>query len=299
MTVPVLSGGRFAIRLRRNWWKLPILGFVPALLLLLLATFGPIVQALNLAFHKTKYLTTGAFGLSNFASVLNDEQTISGLGVTVIFAVVSTSIAVIVGLLIASLLRSTKHPGVFETIFLLPWIVSQLQSGLIWKFLYSPNVGLFAVVWKSLFPNAVGLLGDTRYALSSMILTNTWQILPFAIIIINAALMTVPADLVEAAQVDGASALQLHTRILFPQIRSSILVVVIMLSLHGFNMVQLPLIMTGGGPAGATDLIGLQVYRDAFVSFNFGRASALATLMLIVNIAFTAIYIRFLGKDSR
>ncbi|MGN6606103.1 MAG: carbohydrate ABC transporter permease [Jatrophihabitans sp.] len=272
------------------------LGIVPAVVVVGAVTVVPLLQAVNLAFHRTVFLHVGSYaGFDNFLQLFRSAEVRSGLSQTVVFTVASVVVALVCGVTVACALAETRHTAVYETILLLPWVISQLLTGLLWKFLFSPNVGLVDVMWKAVTGDSnTDLLSQPGTAMACLVVANVWEIMPFAVVITLSALRTVPAELHEAAAMDGASKIRSYLLIILPQIKGSIFVVTVMLSLHSFNMVQLPLLITGGGPANGTNLLGLQVYRDAFVSYNFGSASALALVMFVINVVFTIVYMRLL-----
>jgi ABC-type sugar transport system permease subunit len=117
----------------------------------------------------------------------------------------------------------------------------------------------------------------------TLILTNVWRSFPYPMLLLLAALQTVPDEMHEAARVDGANAWQGFWRITLPLIRNTLLITIIMLSLHYFNMITLPFILTGGGPVGVTDVLSLRVYREAFSFYHMGLASAVAVYIFIFN----------------
>jgi ABC-type sugar transport system permease subunit len=145
----------------------------------------------------------------------------------------------------------------------------------------------------------VDLLGSPDTAMLGVVVANVWRTFPYAMILTLAALQTIPAELYEAAKIDGAGRWNLFRFVTFPMIQNTFLIATIILSIHYFNMIELPLVLTGGGPVNRTELLGLRVYREAFVLFKYGFGSAVAMLMFVVNIVVSLIYIRILRAESR
>jgi multiple sugar transport system permease protein len=133
--------------------------------------------------------------------------------------------------------------------------------------------------------------------MAGMIVANVWRTYPYAMILSLAAIVTVPPELNEAAKVDGANAWQRFFSVTLPLIRPTLLIALIILSVNAINMIELPLILTGGGPIDATDLLGLRVYREAFVLQNFGFASAIAIVMFGMNALISIAYIRVVRNE--
>jgi len=126
---------------------------------------------------------------------------------------------------------------------------------------------------------------------------SVWRTFPFAMLLFLAALQTVPQDLIEASKMDGAGAWHRFWNVTFPLIKSTVLVVAIMLSLSYFNHIDLPFVMTGGGPLGRTEILALRAYNEAFVFDRMGFGSAVAVLVFIVNMLLSLAYMRILRTE--
>lgn len=274
---------------------------VPALLLVAAITFLPIVQAANLSVHETTYLEQGEFiGLRHFSAFLQDPLAWRNLANSAIFTAGSLLLALPLGVGLAlALNRPLRGLVIFRTLLILPWVVSQLLAGLLWRWLESPLIGPVAYAVSGLANEQVDILGDTTTAMVGVIVPSVWRTFPFAMVLTLAALKTVPSELYEAAFVDGAGPWQTFWRITVPLIRNALLVIVILLTLHYFVTIELPLVLTGGGPAHATDVLGLRVYREAFRLNRFGFASAIAMVMFAINALISIAYIKILRTESR
>lgn len=280
---------------------LPWLLVLPAVLLVVLVTFFPILQAINLSFHQTNYLRQGRFvGLQHYLSFFADP--LSRQNLTNSFAFTFGSLAFSLPLALGlALLLNRPFPGraMFRTILIVPWVVSQLLTALLWRWLDSPPFGPLAYILGLLTSSRVDILGTPDTALGGVILANVWRTFPYAMILTLAALQTIPNELYEAARIDGAGRWNLFRYVTFPMIQNTFLIATIILSIHYFNMIELPLVLTGGGPVNRTELLGLRVYREAFVLFKFGFGSAVAMIMFAVNIVVSLAYIRILRAESR
>ena len=271
----------------------------PSVLLVLLVTCLPIVQAITLSFRETFFLQQGPFiGLDHYRRFFADPTSHMNIVRTLIFA--AGSIALTFPLAIGlALLLSREFPGraVVRTLLILPWVVSQLLSALMWQWVLSPNIGAIAYWLGRLAGDRIDILGTTDTAMAGMIVANVWRTYPYAMILTLAAIVTVPPELNEAAKVDGANAWQRFFSVTLPLIRPTLLIALIILSVNAINMIELPLILTGGGPIDATDLLGLRVYREAFVLQNFGFASAIAIVMFGMNALISIAYIRVVRNE--
>jgi multiple sugar transport system permease protein len=279
----------------------PWLLVLPAVLLVVLVTFFPILQAINLSFHQTNYLRQGRFvGLQHYLSFFADPLSRQNLKNSFAFTFGSLAFSLPLALGLA-LLLNRPFPGraMFRTILIVPWVVSQLLTALLWRWLDSPPFGPLAYILGLLTSSRVDILGTPDTALGGVILANVWRTFPYAMILTLAALQTIPNELYEAARIDGAGRWNLFRYVTFPMIQNTFLIATIILSIHYFNMIELPLILTGGGPVNRTELLGLRVYREAFVLFKFGFGSAVAMIMFAVNIVVSLAYIRILRAESR
>jgi multiple sugar transport system permease protein len=279
----------------------PWLLILPAVLLVVLVTFFPILQAINLSFHQTSYLQQGRFvGFQHYLSFLTDPLSQQNLTNSFVFTFGSLAFSMPLALGLA-LLLNRPFPGraVFRTILIVPWVVSQLLTALLWRWLDSPPFGPLAYILGVLTSSRVDLLGTPGTALAGVILANVWRTFPYAMILTLAALQTIPGELYEAARIDGAGRWNLFRYVTFPMIQNTFLIATIILSIHYFNMIELPLVLTGGGPVNRTELLGLRVYREAFVLFRFGFGSAVAMIMFVVNVVVSLAYIRILRAERR
>lgn len=281
---------------RRFAWLL----LSPSLLMVVLVTVLPIAQAVQLSLSRSVGFQAGEFvGLGNYDQFFADPLTITNLWTTAVFAVASLilTLPLSVGL---ALLLNQKFPGraVVRTLLIMPWIISQLLAALMWRWVASADIGPLGYLLATMTGQRVDMFGGTTSAMVGIILANVWRTFPYAMIIVLAALQTIPVEVYEAGRVDGAGAFQRLRYLTLPLIQGPLLISTIILSINAVNMVELPLILTGGGPLNATDLLGLRVYREAFQFQNFGLASAAALVMFAANILFSLVYIKVLRGEK-
>ncbi len=288
-------------RTARRPGAMPWLLTMPAVLLVVTVTFLPVFEAMSLSLHETSYLKTGKFtGLAHYVRFFRDPLAWQNISNSVVFTSgsLALSLPIAVGL---ALLLDKPLPGraVFRVLLILPWVVSQLLTALLWRWLDSPLVGPLAYVLSVLADRRVDILGDPSTAMLGVIAANVWRTFPYAMVLTLAALQTIPADLYEAAKIDGAGPIRTFFNVTLPMIQNTVLIATIILSVHYFNMIELPLVLTGGGPVNATELLGLRVYREAFELFRFGSGAAIAMLIFVVNVVVSIAYIRVLRAEAR
>jgi ABC-type sugar transport system permease subunit len=278
----------------------PWLLLSPALALVVLVTFMPVVQAARLSLHETHYLQQGPFiGLAHYLAFLRDPLSRRNLLNTLALTFASLALALPMALGLA-LLLNRPLPGrtIFRTILILPWVVSQVLAGLLWRWVDSPLIGPIAYLAGQLTQSRVDVLGDPGTAMLGVVAANVWRTFPFPMVLALAALQTVPEELYEAARIDGAGRWTSFQYVTFPMIQNTLLIATIILSVHCVNLIELPLVLTGGGPVNATEVLGLRVYREAFVLQNFGFGSAIAMVMFAINVVLSLGYIRVLRAEA-
>ncbi len=272
----------------------------PALLLVLLVTLIPVAYALALSVLNTDYLNVVGFaGIEQYLKFVADSLGQQNVIASVTYILASLVLAIPLGLGLATLLnREFRFRTLFRTLLILPWVITLVATGLLWNWLYNPQYGPIDFLLGRAFGVNIDFLGQSTWAMFSMVVANVWQSYPYAMILTLAGLQTIPSDLLEAASIDGASNWRQFLSVKLPLLQNHILVVIILLGINYFNQVTLPLILTGGGPLNATYVMSLRVYNEAFSFYHMGFASAIAVVMLFFNLVFTLIYLRVLRRES-
>jgi multiple sugar transport system permease protein len=278
--------------------------FAPALVWVALVTFVPIAKAIEYSLFQTNFTAKVKFtGLHNYVRIFTGPGAARMLAVTAIFVICSLALAVAVSLALALLLNQ-KLAGMtgFRTLLLLPWVTSGLLAGLLWKWVISPLVGPVPYLLTAFDHGRAGgnidLLSTQTGAMAVLILVSVWKLYPFGMVLFLASIRTIPKELFEAARVDGATWFRQLVHITLPAIKSTLIVVAIFFTITFLTLAEVPLVITGGGPNGATDIAGLQLYQQAFQNMDTGGASALAVTIFLVNVILGGIYIRALRSDD-
>ena len=295
---PHLSLRRALIHFRDRY-QFPYMLVLPAVAMAVAVSFYPILYAIDLSVHDTRFLEKGRFiGGDHFTRFFSEPKGWENLRNSVVLVLWSLALAMPIGLGLALLLNlQIRFRWFFRMILIVPWVISPIITAMLWSWILNPQYGIIRFATDALGYPAVDLLGTIDTAMATVIGINVWRSFPFAMLLLLAALQTVPSVLIEAARIDGANAWHRFWYITFPNIRSTILVVSIMLSLSYFNHIDLPFILTGGGPLGATEILSLRVYLEAFEFNRMGFGSAIAIIVFIVNIVLSLIYIRILRGE--
>jgi len=268
---------------------------VPAMILLIMLLIVPLGYTLYCSLFPFKYMMRGSFqGLNNFIEILKSPRIQYSFYITFIVTFSATAISIVVGLLLA--LWIDKRTGLFaywiQLIGLIPWVISMVVAGLLWRWLFNVDLGLFNVIIRAFGWNTIDVVNKRIPAIIGLIFVMSWRTIGYAMVMILAGLKGIDADLIEAAQIDGASPVQTLFRIKLPIIKSSVLLSTIVLTVSNFTNNTVPKVLTGGGPVNATNVVTLEQYNLSFVYYEFGRSSALSILIMIVTILIIAAYIK-------
>lgn len=268
------------------------LSTLPAVFVLFALTFYPLVRAVEMSFHRFTPTGERFVGVSNFVNLLNNPTFHNSLWVTAKFITIAVSIEFVLGFAIALLLnRKIKLRGLWQTLILIPMILSPTVIGLVWRLLYAPN-GLLDYMIQPIVGHNVGWVSEPSIALYSVILTDIWQWTPFVVLVLFAGLQSIPDHIREAAVMDGASYRQRFLDITLPYLKSLIVLVLIIRFVDALRVFAKVFILTRGGPASATNVISMEMYRVAFQFSNYGEASAMALTLLVVVLVLAMAFVK-------
>jgi multiple sugar transport system permease protein len=277
---------------------------LPLVLVFAVFSWGPILRSFVMAFQKTNLITTSWVGFDNFAHVLADPL----LGTAVLNTLYFAALALVFGfplpLLLAVLMSEVKRgKGLYSALAYLPVVVPPVVAVLLWKFFYDASpTGVFNTVlgWIGLPPQP--WIQDAATAMPSLVLEATWAAAGGSIIIYVAALLGVPGELYDAAEVDGAGIWRKIWHVTLPQLRGVLFVMLILQIIATAQVFLEPFLFTGGGPSNATITVLLLIYRYAFqnsLGGNYGEATALSVMLAIVLALLSILYFRLTERWSR
>ena len=286
-------------RIRASRWD--YLYIAPALGVMLLVIAYPIYYTVYLSFFSTPPSLAISekipAGLDNYLTVLQSRSFQETTVNTVVWTVWSTVLAVALGFGAALVLdREFVGRGLLRGLLLIPYVISAVAASYIWRWIYHSDFGVLGsiLIRLGLTDTKLNLLDDVDRVLPALIVVNVWKEFPFAMIMILAGLQTVPAQLLRAAQVDGAGPFQRFWHVTVPHLRGVLLITVLLLFVANLNHFTIPWIMTGGGPAGASDIWITQIYQIAFGRIRFGIASAYSVILFLVMVVIGWFYVRAL-----
>ena len=296
------SRGALPPRRRRFTWQRAAqwLFIIPALAYIVLFFAYPIVQNVIMAFqdYTTKTFYTGEapwVGFANYASVLSSSLFPTALLNTALFTIGSIAGQFVIGLALAVFFqRNFPLSRVLRSLLLLPWLLPLIASSAIWKWILDQDSGVLnqTLLAFHLTPAAIPWLSSPDVALFSVVLVNIWLGIPFNVAILYGGLQGIPAELYEAASLDGATGWKAFRYITLPSLRPVVSVVLVLGVVYTLKVLDIILGLTGGGPANATDTLATSSYHQSFALFEFGKGAALSNILIIISLAFTAIYLR-------
>jgi len=292
--------------LQKIWLQRADYGYVlPALIVMLIVIAYPIYYTAELSFFNTPsslQLREKTFnGLDNYAAIISSAVFWKVTWNTLIWTLVSTVVAFLMGLGLAlSLHREFVGRGVLRAILLIPWVVSAVAASYVWRWLYHSDFGVIgaALVAMGFTDSQPNFIDNTQTVLPSLIVVNIWREFSFAMIMLMAGLQTVPEQLIRAAQVDGASPWQRFWHVTFPHLKGVSMVTVLLLAVANFNSFIIPWIMTGGGPSNASHIWITHIYELAFGRQRWGVAAAYSVLLFLIMMVLGYFYVRALTKGD-
>ncbi len=275
---------------------------LPTLIVLVCVFVIPLGFSLILSFMKWNYLDLSSspkfIGLQNYIDILTDRHDMNSFRITGIFVVCSVSLEMLLGIIIA-LMLNTERRGVklCRTLVLMPMLISDVVVALCWRYILQADFGVVNSVLKTMGLSSV-MWTDAKHALSTIIMVEVWQHTGFVAMMVLSGLQGVPVDQQEAAIVDGAGYFQRLFHVTLPFIKPQILLALIFRTMFGIRVFTQPWVLTGGGPADKTNVLGISIYKYGFRYYKMGIGNAMAWLMIIGTLVIVIIYINMMREDE-
>lgn len=260
---------------------------LPAILGTLIFIIIPVLCSFGLSFAKWDLLNPIEFvGLENYKQLFLDALFYKILLNTVVFALSTSILGVIIPLILASILN-TKIRGseFYKTAYFLPFITPMVVVGIVWAWIFDPNIGLLNQV---LHIN-INWLYDSKFALPVLIIVSVWKLIGYNMIIFLSSLSSISNSMFEAAKIDGANTIQTFKNVTIPLLSPTIFFVIIITAISSFQVFDLIYLMTQGGPFDSTNVLVYAIYKNAFEYFNVGKASAIAYVLFAIILILTLI----------
>jgi len=278
-----------------------VLFILPAFILFLAFFIYPVFTAINNSFTSWNGISKNVhyIGFDNYVQAFHDVAFWKSVRNNVYFILFSCLIQVPLIVIFSLLIANVKRfKGLYKTAVFMPSIMSTAVIGILWGFIYNPDFGLANEILGLFGVSPIYWLSDKNWAMISILITNAWQWTGFYIVMVLAAILSIPKELDEAAAIDGATGFQRATKITLPLIMP-IVSVVIMLSIAGaMKAADIVLVMTKGGPAGSTDVMATYMIRYAITSFRHGFGNSIAVLIFVFTIIITVLYQVLIAKRT-
>ena len=208
------------------------------------------------------------------------------VGNSLVFTAIAAPLVVLIGTLVALFLqRRFVGSQVVRSVVLLPWVLPGAISAVLWVWVFHPSFGFLNGLMQDLglIDTPIGWLTNPRTALGAVIVAHVWTQVPFAVVLMMAALSTINSETLEAAAIDCRSPIRRFRYVVFPEVRSMIVVLLVYNALVAFTSYDLVYSMTGGGPGTATTLLSFQIWRESFSMYDFGAGSAVAFIVVVIS----------------
>ncbi|WP_321300513.1 sugar ABC transporter permease [uncultured Sphaerochaeta sp.] len=287
-------------------YRRPLKWLMPMILMLGLFYFYPLFDVIRMSFTDASILEpTYSYTLRSYSKMLNDPEILDTLLTTFIFVSTNIVMQIIIGMMIALLVKAGMQRGypfteAGRTIVLIAWMIPGVLVGIIWKLILSTsNYGIINYLLEIIGLSRVGFLSEPNMALVSTIMVNIWRGTAFSMIMLYAGLQKIPEQLYEAAVVDGANAFQKFFLITLPLMRHIIFINLVLITIYTFNQFDMIMSLTGGGPGRSTEVLTLTAYKQMFKFFDMGTSSAISVLLLVLNLSIAVVYYVFvLGEHE-
>ncbi|MGG7451541.1 carbohydrate ABC transporter permease [Plantibacter auratus] len=274
---------------------------LPGLALLVAVVAYPLLTALVTAFFKQSLVVPGRefVGFQNIIDVLQGDF-LKLLGQTMVFTLGTTIAPFVIGFALALALNTRiRGAKVMRGLMLIPWLVPGVVVSFLWMWIFNANYGVANAILGLFGVDAQAWLAQPQTAMFAVIVAKTWQSFPWIMVMLLAGLQTVPQELHEAAEMDGAGTIRRFFSITVPQLKGIIGLVLLLEFIWNFQHFDIIYVLTGGGPAGSTQTFATAVYETAFRGFDLGHAGALGLLWLILLMALVVVYVRFSEKGEQ
>ncbi|MDV2884621.1 sugar ABC transporter permease [Alkalihalophilus pseudofirmus] len=270
---------------KRKKGKTILLFVLPALLVYSIFILYPIIATFNYSMYNWNGVQAQKtfIGLENYFTLFSDSTFWQALQNNMLLVLVSVFVQIPLGLIMALVLFSPIMGKKFlNVIFFLPYLMSTVAIGLLWIFMYDPINGPVNQIVQLFGFNAIPWLADKNTAMIAILIVVIWQFSPFYMILFKAAMVGIPDELYEAASIDGANELQKFFYVTLPALIPSFVTSSILAIVGSLKAFDIFYIMTGGGPGGATEILGTYMYKQGFINFSMGYASTIAAVMFLI-----------------
>lgn len=276
---------------------------LPAILILFLTTIYPMIYAGYLSFRSydlAKIFVPRVFvGWANYREILSSSEFLNSLIVTFKLMAMTLSVQLVLGVGIA-LLVVQKLPGMTlaRTLLMIPMMISPVIVGLVWLFLYFPELGYLNYFLSFLSIDSIPWISSTNWALWAIAIADIWQWTPFVMMGTAAALQSLSPEPYEAAMIDGNSRWDVFTRVTLPQLKPVLVSLMFLRAIDAFKIYDIIFVLTKGGPSDSTEVLSMFIYRQSFTFWRMGVGAAASFVSLIIIVVLITLFFKSLNRDQ-
>lgn len=275
----------------------PLWFLLPGLIMVAIFIYYPVIRTANLSFQHFQLFDQGHIfynGWQNFRDIFHDVHFHRIIQNTVLWVVVSLFFQLTIGFILALYLQNKfKFSGIYQGIIFIPWALSGFLMGLVWKWIFDDNLGVFndLLLKSHLISKPIPWLSNSNWAMAAVIIANIWYGVTFFVIMILAALQGVPREILEAAEIDGCSRFQALFRVVIPYIRPTLILIILLRVIWITNFPDIIFGMTSGGPNQNTHILSSWLVQKITYDQDWGSGSALGLMMLGILMIFSVFYL--------
>ncbi|UCG29154.1 MAG: sugar ABC transporter permease [candidate division WOR-3 bacterium] len=273
--------------------KEPVLFILPLIFFIVVFLLFPVLGTFwNSLWQDVSFIARRFIAFSNYVRLLTDGRFWQATLFTVMFALVSVFFEMVFGMITALVLNAhSRLRGALRGIALIPWAIPSVIGARIWQLIYRYDYGIANILLGKAGVGPVNWLGSPVGAFTSLVVADVWRTTPFVAIILLAGLQTVPDDMLQQAQIDGANLFQRFFKIMIPLIRPILIVAILFRTIDAIRVFDLIYVITGGGPGGATTSLSMYGYKF-FLTGDFGYGSAISVILFIIAFLFALLFVR-------
>jgi multiple sugar transport system permease protein len=277
---------------------------LPVVAVLMIAAFIPLGYGLVLSFFRYKLTIATSrpafIGLQNYFNMFRDEIFIKSLTNNVVFALLSVSIELGIGVMVAMMLSDDNRMSRLMTTFLMvPMIIAPVAAGTLWRMMLDRTYGVVNYLLSFVGIPPVSWIGDYRIALYTVVFVDCWQFIPFVALLVLSSIKSIPQSFLDSARVDGASPWKVFTKVVLPITSPVIIIVAMIRFIDAFKIFDVVFVMTQGGPGNATEMLPTYIYRQGIKFLDVGYSSATAILFIIAMSLIAWVFLRLRSLQLR
>ncbi len=276
---------------------------VPSTVLLVLLTGFPLVYVIYISFFVKNVMQGEEYftGLGNYIGIFKDPTFWHYLKLSLQYTFFSVAAGFLISLLVAYILDQTKRArGLLLSVILIPWLLPVVTTAIMWKWLFHDIYGLINIVLLklNLVSAPVNWLGSPDTAMFCLVLTDVWFRNPFDILLLYSGMKRIPLELIDAAKIDGANSWKCFRYITLPEIKTDILIILVIRTMFVLREVGLPFALTRGGPGDSTEVLAVWVYKLTNLSLRQGMGATVSVIMLLLTCVIVLAYLRLLKNKE-